>query len=294
MIFPRSHHKQADSRSGSRSPELVSANVKRRRLPAKVKRFGRRLDMSWLVMFPRRRPAIALWILVFGFLAVQLQVWEGMPEGPEFVLTEGNRCVQQAARSAVRRSLAVVGHGVKVSRVDVGPVERWVAASYWQGSAVVRFSADSFPEADELLHTAAHESVHAIFDQANLNPFSNDPAWDSRMLAEEVAAEVLGAHIAGRVRTQQGRDGSEFTRRLIQHYRNQCDSSNPQGIRSTLRRYASAFGVDNLDFEIVRSIILHYGPVEMVDEMDRICREHPDPWEAAHVIADRFIEPGGE
>jgi hypothetical protein len=36
---------------------------------------------------------------------------------------------------------------------------------------------------------------------------------------------------------------------------------------------------------------LSYLSVEMVDEMDEICREHRDPWEAAHVIADRFIEP---
>jgi hypothetical protein len=29
----------------------------------------------------------------------------------------------------------------------------------------------------------------------------------------------------------------------------------------------------------------------LVDAIDQICRENPDPWEAAHVVAERYIEP---
>ncbi|MEE4271569.1 MAG: hypothetical protein V2I67_07845 [Thermoanaerobaculales bacterium] len=46
-------------------------------------------------------------------------------------------------------------------------------------------------------------------------------------------------------------------------------------------------------FDQMRSIAIHHGSVQMVDAIDRICREHPDPWDAAHVIAERFIEPIG-
>lgn len=272
---------------------LVSANVKRRQLPARCRRFVGRLDASWFAEFPRRQPGVALWILVLSVVAVQIQVWAGPAEGPEYVLTEQDLCLRQSARSAINSSLDVIGHGVRVSSVDVGPLDLVGIAQYRMGHSEVRFSNDYFFSAEQLLLVAAHECVHALFDQADLNPYWGDPLWDHRLLVEEVAAEVLGAHIAGRVKTLRGGDGGGFTAREVKRFREASDISNPTSIRRRVWRWAIKAGVENLNAEVVRSIAIHHGPVEMIDEMDRICREHPDPWDAAHVIAERFIEPIG-
>jgi len=245
-------------------------------------------------MFPRRHPAIALWIFAFVCLGLAIEVWKGPPAAPGFVPTEDNRCVERAARTAVNRSLAVIGHGVKVSRVEVNPIRKYAAAVYSGGLESVTFSSDYFPNSDQILHTAAHECVHAIFDQARLNRWASDPAWDSRLVVEEVAAEVLGAHIAGRVMTLRGGDGEALTRRLVRKFRIDCDLSAPGGWRRRIWLFASRFEPEWSSPELLYETAIHHGPVEMVDEMDRICREHFDPWVAAHAIADRFIEPIGE
>lgn len=246
---------------------------------------------SWAVRFERQHTGIAVWILVFGFFALQVQVWEGPPPGPEFVLTEGNRCVEMAARTAVNRSLAVIGHGVKVSEVEVKPIQKHAAAQYSDGSNSVTFSNEYFPSSDQLLHTAAHESVHAIFDQAHLTRWSEDPVWESWLVVEEVAAEVLGAHIAGRVMALRGGDGEALTRRLVREFRIDCDLSASGGWRRLIWILATRVEPERKVPDLLYMTATHHGPVEMVDEIDRICREHFDPWEAAHVIADRFIEP---
>jgi len=245
-------------------------------------------------MFPRRHPAIALWIFVFGCFGLAIEVWTGPPPEPEFVLTEDNRCVERAARTAVNRSLAVIGHGVEVSEVEVKPIGEYAAAQYSGGFNSVTFSNEYFPSSDQILQTAAHECVHAIFDQARLSRWTSDPAWDCRLVVEEVAAEVLGAHIAGRVMTLRGGDGEALTRRLVRMFRNDCDLSAPGGWRRRIWFYATRFEPERRVPDLLYMTAIHHGPVEMVDEMDRICLEHFDPWDAAHAIADRFIEPIGE
>lgn len=279
-------------RPPSRPQDLVSANVRRAGDPLlRIRRWWRRSSRTTCGQIIRRQTALRLWCFVYVLCGVAIQLSTVSAEAPVYVLTEENRCVQVAARSAVERSLEVIGHGVKVARIDVGPTVPCAAAQYTPGSAEVRFSPEVFFDADEMLLTAAHESVHAIFDQAGLNPYSSNPVWDTRLLAEEVAAEVLGAHIAGEVRTRQGGDGDALTREAIRHFRDASDWSNPTSIRQRVWRWAIKVGPEKLNADVVRSIAVHYGPVEMIDAMDRICREHPDPWVAAHVIAERFIEP---
>ena len=77
-------------------------------------------------------------------------------------------------------------------------------------------------------------------------------------------------------------------------FRNDCDLSAPGGWRRRIWFYATRFEPERSSPDLIYAAAIHHGPVEMVDEMDRICREHSDPWEAAHAIADRFIEPIGE
>jgi len=56
-------------------------------------------------------------------------------------------------------------------------------------------------------------------------------------------------------------------------------------------RYATRLGAEKINPEKAYSIAIHYGPPETVDAIDQICRVNPDPWEAAHVVAERYIEP---
>ena len=56
-------------------------------------------------------------------------------------------------------------------------------------------------------------------------------------------------------------------------------------------RIATRIGVDNINYEVAHSIATHYGPPALVDAIDKICLEQPDPWEVAHVVAERYIEP---
>ena len=267
----------------------MSANVKRGKLSAKIQRFRKRLDEGRVSGFVRRRPAAAAWAGVFLMAAGLAQVWGPSPR-PEFVPDERQRCVEKMARGAVERSLKVIGHGVKVSSVTVSPMEWYKAASYRFGSAEVRFNPDVGFTADEVLWTAAHESVHALFDQAELRPLEVSLLWESRLLIEEMTAAVLGAHIAGRVRTLQGGDGESLTRLVIENYRRNC-SFDHTGRRGRIWAVAHRSSLDRADWDFLKSVSIHYGPVELVDAIDRICQEHPDPWDAAHVVAERYIEP---
>ena len=257
-------------------------------LRAKIDRFRRGLDQSRGVESVRRHPGLAAWCFVFFAVGLQIQVWTGPPPGPEFTLTERDECTELMAKEAVAQSLDVIGHGVEVSSVEVRPIHRLAAARYTRGQESVAFALGLGFRADEVLHIAAHESVHAIFDQAKLNPDWSSPGWESRLLVEVMAASVIGAHIAGRIRTRQGGDGEALTARLIEWYRKRC-TWGPGGLRRVVWSIAKQGRVDKLDREVVHSIVTHYGSPEMVDAIDRICRENPDPWDAAHVVAERYL-----
>ena len=116
---------------------------------------------------------------------------------PEHRLTPQDKVVENMAREAVRRSLQVIGHGARVSITTVQPLEPITIAQYSRGDNSIRFQAGRFFDAEQMLHTAAHETVHAIFNKVDLNPYSPSPVWESRLLVEEMTAEILGAHIAG-------------------------------------------------------------------------------------------------
>jgi len=264
--------------------------VKRRRLAARARRLWRRIDEGSFATYIRQQSGFLAWILVFCLVGAQIQVEDALRDEIRFSPTVQDRMVEKMARRAVARSLDVVGHGVRVSGVRVWPTQPHSAAQYCLGEDRIEFSPGLLFTADQMLHTSAHETVHAIFDQANLNPYSSDPAWESRLLFEEVTAYVLGGHIAGTVQALQGGDGQALTRRLVAEYRSRCTWSD-SGLRRLVWRYATRLGADKIDPEAAYSIAIHYGPPEMVDAIDQICRENPDPWEAAHVVAERYIEP---
>ncbi len=268
----------------------MSANVKYGKLGERLRRLRRRLDESRLVALFRRQRAIALWIYLFVCLGLVLGVWTGPPKALEYRPSEQDLKIESMAKVAVRRALNVIGHGVRVADVRVRPLSHFALAQYIRSADSIEFAAGVLISAEEIELTAAHETVHAIFDQADLNPYAESPVWDTRLLVEEIAAEVLSAHIVGRNRTLRGLDGESLTRRCVDQYRELCTWS-PGGMRrfvwlSSIHDWAGQPAPDHAYL-----IAVHYGSTERVDDMDRICRESSDPWVAAHVIAERYIEP---
>jgi hypothetical protein len=135
----------------------------------------------------------------------------------------------------------------------------------------------------------SHEVVHAMFDQGRLRLYERAPDPSSFVLSEEVAADVLGAHISGLVRARAGEDGVALTGRLVREHRDRSDPRMPRSFYQTFDRARASFGLNAVDPRFEYSVFLHYGSPERVDEMDRICRENPDPWEAAREISRRYL-----
>lgn len=293
LVSPRTRRRPPNARGARQRKDLVSANVKRQRFAAKVKRLGQRLDTSWPVEFHRRQPSIALWLLVLGFLAVQLQAWNGPPVGPDYVPTDQDRWVEIRAKDAVDRALRVIGRDLWIGQVLARPQEGRTLGSFRPTGRVITFNSEAIISVSEFELIAAHECVHAIFDHARLDADYGSRDWASCMLVEETTAYVLGAHIAGTSRTRQGGNGKALTSRLIELYREQCDWSSPKCERRQLWEQAVAKGYESIDPWDAFSIEIHFGSVELVDAIDRICRENPDPWVAAHAVAEKYIEPMG-
>ncbi len=291
LVSPHRYHKRTDSRGGRRSPDLVSANVKRHQLPARVKRLVRRLDSSWPVEFHRRQPAVFLWLLVLGFLAVHLQIWNGPPQNPDGLVTEQDRWVEGRAKASVDRMLRVIGGDLSIGRVIARPQGETVLGSYLPGKAEIMFNSEVIMSRSEFELIAAHECVHAIFDREGLDSDYGTRDRAGCMLVEETTAYVLGAHIAGAARTRQGGDGDALTSRLIQRHRDACDWSSPECRRRKLWDQAVAEGYESIDPWYAFQIEIHFGPVELVDAIDQICRDNPDPRVAARVVADRYLRP---
>jgi len=230
-------------------------------------------------------------MFVFVVLGFQIQVWEGPPEGPDYLPTEQDNWVQLRAQDAVSRVLRVIGHDVSVNRVHARPGGDFVLATYWARHSQITFNSEAIVSQAEFELIAAHECVHAIFDRAGLDADYSSKDWARCQLVEETTAYVLGAHIAGMVRTRQGGDGEALRSKLIEMYREACDWSSPKCRRRELWEKAIKEGEESIDQREAFAIEIHFGSVELINAIDQICRENPDPWKAAHVVAERYIEP---
>ena len=108
-----------------------------RHLKSESCRFWRWLDNSWFATFPRRRPAVALWVFVFACFGLALEVWTGPPQAPDYRPTEQDQWMQARMRDAVDRALRVIGHGVVVDSVIAGPGDDGALASYGPPSGLI-------------------------------------------------------------------------------------------------------------------------------------------------------------
>ena len=234
-----------------------------------------------------RRPGIAAWALLFAVLGLSLG-----SSGVRHLAESFQRpaVFEARVRSNMDAVLGAVGPPVRIDRLEVTDLPRYVAAQYGYGRARIGVSRtlDRYSD-DDLLHVMSHEVVHAMFDQGRLRLYERAPDPSSFVLSEEVAADVLGAHISGLVRARAGEDGVALTDRLVREHRERSDPRMPRSFYQTFGRARASFGPNAVDPRFEYGIFLHYGSPERVDEVDRICRENPDPWDAAREISRRYL-----
>ena len=278
-----------EGRQAAGSRDLLSAEVKRRRLRARIRRLDRRVDESWVVNMVRRQPGIAAWCFLFVLVLLQFRVWEGLPEASGHIPTEREKWLQERTEDTVKQVLRVIGNGVVINEIEARSLDSYVVAMYTYRTRNITVSLDRSFSRDEMLHTVAHECVHAIFHQEGLLVYHRSPHVEYYRLVEETAASVLGAHIAGRVRSRQGGDGMALTEKLVSEYRDACDWSSPTSVYRSIWDLQAAEGLYAVSPEEELSVSIHYGSTELVDGIERICRSEPDPWTATHRIAKEYM-----
>ena len=275
------------SQANGRSRDVLSGRVRRRKPAARALRLARRIDASCAVVQVRRHPGIAAWCLLWVLLLPQLRVWRGLPAPNQPSPTEQAAWLRDRTEDAVHKVLRVIEHGVTIREIGVRRLEPRVLACYWNGYHQIDISSEICFSKDELLSTVSHECVHAIFDQAHLERGCPRAKWPARQLIEETTAYVLGAHIAGIVRTREGGNGRALTEKLLSEYRSSCDPMDPESMH---QKVAAKHGTDDeYPPDLEMSISIHFGSPELVDRIDAICRANPDPWEAARAVAEIYF-----
>ena len=75
----------------------------------------------------------------------------------------------------------------------------------------------------------------------------------------------------------------------MRRHRNLCDTQSPHGFYQRFARARDEFGLHAVDEEWEYVVFTHIGSVDMVDNIDRICRKNPDPWDAVRVIGEEYL-----
>jgi len=230
---------------------------------------------------------LAAWLFLFVCVLVALN-----PEGPTLLQGFFSNRLEERAHRTVDSVLNVVGPEVVIDAVVFAERRPGIAATYsWSTRTITIGPAVENYDEDDLLALVSHEVVHAMFDQKDWPTYYGSPSWETYLLAEETACEILGAHIAGLVRKHRGGDGRSLKNRLVNFTRLLSDTQSPVGIYQTFARARADHGEDAVDSDWEYEVFVHVSSTEMVDDMDRICRENPDPWEAARIIAEEYLQP---
>ena len=233
----------------------------------------------------RRRPdLVALCLLSTFYFGLYLseQVQPGVPAPVQHDM-------RLAARAAmdIKDLVGVIGHGVTVSSVEARWFDEGFLAVYRLEDRQVGVEAGVEFSEDALLFVMGHECAHALFRQNGFFEFAPDTA-SYQHLVREVAASVFGAHFAGRVRSRRGGEGDMLTENLVEELRiwSRAYAIAPNEIKGRVQtdwdgevRTCSAVG---------NRLRRYNGAEHLINRIDRICREHPDPWEAARTVADEL------
>ena len=249
-------------------------------VPTRVKR-------SSIVRFGRRYPGLLAWCVVFSCIGVIVTSQGTGTPHPHRNPAKYQEWLQKRGARAVRASLAEIGPSIIVPTVRARPINDLAIGTYHGGTRTVTFNSDYEFDDTLMLDVAAHECVHAIFHQNGLVPYSTMHR-DYFSVVNETAAYVLGAYIAGDAWSRLGNNGPLLTENLIQEHRRACDPANPN---SMFRRYLAPGRRRSGEFdrEHWHSALIHFGPLELVDAVDQICRQYRVPTSAAKAIAQRFM-----
>jgi len=188
------------------------------------------------------------------------------------------------AERALKDVRSVMDRKVGISKIEILPMQN-AAAAYRPGWAFIQVNSDIDWTYEELLAAVGHECVHGIFDQSDLSGYRVSL---QHQIIEESTAEILGVHLAGQVLTAKGRDGVTFTKNHVAKYRALCTRDSPGSAGRRYLQYLTRHGISNIDPQLVRLIMNHYGNERLVDEIDVMCKETHDPWEVARRVSDRY------
>jgi hypothetical protein len=198
--------------------------------------------------------------------------------------------VRLAARAAIDVAdiLEVIGHGVSIRSIEAPYVrDRW-AASYRLSEKKISVDSSLYFTDDQLLTVMGHECAHALFHQLDLFDELTEEKFRHQYFVEETAATVIGAHLAGRVRSRRGGDGPALIEKRICEEKAACkDYSDTRAIDSR-RPFAAYLRHDGPWVTKAFRTAGFFGGEGLIDAMDEICRENPDPVVAAKIIAERF------
>lgn len=188
------------------------------------------------------------------------------------------------ARAAVDDVLEQVGHGVEVTTIAFEHSE-YAVAWYIDNAKSITFNKSLEWSEPFLTIVAGHECVHALFFQARLSGYNTSL---EHKIVEETAAEVLGAHLAGRVFTSTGGNGERVTELLVERFRRLCAKNSPDSARRLYLTYLSREGMEAFHPVDVRLIQSHYGNERLVDEINEICVQFEDPFAAVQEISRKY------
>ena len=226
-----------------------------------------------LLCFVRARPVTAAAVLLVVFAGTELATGSyidvGLDNLPGCLYPVRKYRCEELARTYAELALEDIGHDVEIASVEGRRnLDQQASGRYEATDKKILFSVSQFcrgwgRDRYTLLATISHECAHAVLWQSGLTIREN--AHPTVVNADEMAAEVLGAQIGGRVADRLGWDGHKFELVTLALFRVGC--VNPA----------------------LRDSDQHYGSVEVMNGMHEICVDSPDVWTAAHRIAEKYF-----
>lgn len=226
-------------------------------------------------------------------LAILVGCWVRLVGLPPSVIStpyESPQDMRLAARAAmdVADVLDVIGHGISIRSIDTPYVrDRWSAKYTLKERKISVDSSLHFTD-DQLLVIMGHECVHALFHQLDLLDELTEEKFRHQFAIQETAATVIGAHVAGKVRSRRGGDGRALIEKCICEEKAACSDYSDTRAIDRRRPFAAYLRHDGPWVTMAFRTAGFFGGEGLVDAMDEICRENPDPVVAARIIAERF------
>ena len=268
-----------------RQPRLRTSSASRRRVRGRKPKRSECAPARLIRRYPFTGACIGLAVLTGCWLRLL-----GAAPSVAGLEYEPPRDMRLAARAAmdVADILDVIGHGVSIREIEAPYVrDRW-SASYRLKERKIRVDSSLHFTDDQLLVIMGHECVHALFHQLDLLDELTEEKFRHQYAIQETAATVLGAHLAGKVRSRRGGDGRALIEKCLCEEKAACSDYSDTRAIDRRRPFAAYLRHDGPWVTKAFRTAGFFGGEGLVDAMDEICRENPDPVVAARIIAERF------